>query len=203
MPDEMRILGLPRIAKGRFDYDPTTGHLTYKLDPDRATFRCDRGFNGFLARFAGRHAGSVSRADGYLRVSVNGRSIMAHRLIWALITGRDPGATIDHRDGNRANNRWSNLREATRSQNAMNRRSRRDCASGIRGVYWHRVSNMWAAQITAGGVSRHLGTFKTKAEAANAFSQAAESLHGDFAAHLGALAGYPGHGAETWGGHGR
>ena len=182
---ERRIEGLAEIGRARFYYDPETGSLHYK-DPGPEGYATLKGYRIFMAKCLGRVAGS-QHADGYLRVNVGGRSFLAHRLIWAIMTGRDPGVTLDHRDGDRSNNRWTNLREATRSQNAMNRGPRSDCSSGVRGVHWHKASNMWAASISAGGVSQHLGLFRSKDEARAAFIAASDALHGEFAAHRGAL----------------
>lgn len=183
---EPRISGLVEIGRRRFDYDPSTGELRFR-DPGRDTFSSEKGYRIFCKKFVGKVAGSISKSDGYCRVVVLGQSIMAHRLIWAMLYGRDPGATIDHRDGVRSNNRPRNLRDASRSQNAMNRGPRSDCSSGVRGVHWHKASGKWVAAICAGGVSRHLGLFHTKEDARSAFIAASNDFHGEFAAHRGVL----------------
>lgn len=180
---ERRIEGLPQIGRERFEYEPLTGLMRYK-DPGPAAFNTLKGYRAFKRKFLGKIAGS-RHADGYLTVSVQGRSILAHRLIWAIVTGRDPGVTIDHRNGNRSDNRWDNLREATRSQNAMNRRARSDCRSGVPGVHWHGATGKWAAEITIGGHRQHLGLFEEKQGAQAARAKAALSLHGEFAAQKG------------------
>lgn len=186
---EPRIEGLAEIGRGRFDYEPLTGVLRF-ADPGPAAFSTLKGYRIFKAKCLGKIAGSP-HSSGYLSLSILGRSLLVHRLIWAIVTGKDPGVTIDHRDGDRRNNRWANLREATRSQNAMNRRMRSDCASGVRGVHWHRAAQAWVAQVCIDGESRHLGCFAGIGDAKAAYEAAAATLHGDFAAHRGALATPP------------
>ena len=76
------------------------------------------------------------------------------------------------------NNRMSNLRIATRSQNVAN--SCRSSASGIKGAYAKR-NGRWHAQIRANGKLRHLGTFATAEAAGNAYAEAAREAFGEFA----------------------
>lgn len=183
---EPRITGLARIGRERFEYDANTGDLRFR-DPGPSAFKTQKGYRIFKRAFVGKIAGSAS--SGYVKIILLGRSFMAHRIIWAMVHGVDPGATIDHRDGDPLNNRLSNLRQATRSQNAMNRRARSDNSSGCTGVHWHASSRKWAAAIGAGKARQHLGLFDNIADASSAYRQAAARRHGEFAAHLGVRAG--------------
>lgn len=79
----------------------------------------------------------------------------------------------------RSDNRISNLREATRSQNAMNARKQRDNTSGFKGV--SRWRGKWQAKIQRDGKQRFLGAFSTPQDAALAYKNAAINLHGEFA----------------------
>lgn len=178
--DAGRIVGLARIGRERLDYDPKSGHLTWR-DAGPSAFPTLKGYRIFKRRFAGRRAGNVNKATGYAEVCILGRSILVHRLIWAIVYGYDPRADIDHRDLCRSNNRLMNLREATRSQNSMNRSMRSDNKSGIKGVHWHKATGKWAATICVNGKGTHLGTFLTLEDATEARRAASAKVYGDFA----------------------
>src|SRR6185437_1781145 len=92
----------------------------------------------------------------------------------------DPGVDVDHRDGDGLNNRRSNLRAATRQQNAFNSGRQHDNTSGHVGVSWHRLNNGWQAYIYVNRKRIHLGHFKNKADAVRAREEAARRIHGEF-----------------------
>lgn len=174
------ISDLAEIGRERFDYDPATGQLTWR-DPGPSAFQTLKGYRIFKRKFAGKPAGSIKKSSGYVLVCVLGRSILAHRIIWAMVHGYDPVDCIDHRDLCRSNNRIDNLRQATRSQNNMNKSLRPENRSGVKGVFWHKASNKWSAAITVDGCKRHLGVFSTFEEAVEARRVAAQTFHGEFA----------------------
>ena len=155
-----------------FNYDPATGLLTWRAPAsNRAAI--------------GGEAGWFQK-PGYRYVGIAGKKFLVHRVIWLYVTGKWPAAQIDHRDTNRINNRWNNLREATHSQNEMNKGMRgglRRNKAGVKGVYYDARRNKWAAEIRAAGVRHHLGRFPTKAAAAMAHKKAAQELHGLYARH--------------------
>jgi len=102
------------------------------------------------------------------------------RLAWYYMTGEWPALEIDHINRNPSDNRFSNLRLATRSQNTQWSRRGRKPRSGFRGV--HRVaSGRYQAQISVNGKKRHIGIFDSAEEAAEAFLREAVRLRGDFA----------------------
>ena len=93
-----------------------------------------------------------------------------------------PGCvTVDHWDGDGLNNRRSNLRPATLSQNQQNSIKPRSNTSGFKGVNFVKRSGRWQANITVDGKARYLGTFDTKEEAARTYDEAAKEFHGEFA----------------------
>lgn len=102
-------------------------------------------------------------------------------LIHRVITGAPNSMWVDHIDGNGLNNQKSNLRLATSSQNAKNRRKGIDNKSGYKGVSWQVRDKKWQAYITVSGERIHLGYFGNPVEAAYAYDQAAIKYHGEFA----------------------
>lgn len=106
--------------------------------------------------------------------------ISMHRLIGAAM-GFDQSLEVDHIDGDRLNNRRSNLRPATNAQNVKNVGPRKTNRSGYKGVCWHKKSGAWAAQINVGGRRRHLGLFANKESAARVYDAWAREAHAEFA----------------------
>lgn len=106
-----------------------------------------------------------------------------HRVIMARILGRDllPGERVDHWDHNGLNNRRSNLRLATPSQNAINSRLAQNNTSGFKGVSWYKKTQKWKAQISFRGKRLGLGYFVSPQEAYAAYCEAAIRLYGNFA----------------------
>jgi hypothetical protein len=95
--------------------------------------------------------------------------------------GLDLTHLIDHIDGDGLNNCRSNLRAATVAQNQQNRGKPKNNSSGFKGVGWHKKTSKWRAYIRVQRVQRHLGFFNTKEEAAEAYRQAAEKIHKEYA----------------------
>lgn len=132
----------------------------------------------------GKQAGAVTHY-GYWNVGVseNGvaKKFLAHRIIWFLAYGHWPDGEIDHVNGNRADNRLSNIREASHSENACNSKMRSNNSSGTKGVYFNKSVGKWQSQITVDGKHTYLGLFTDIADAKNAVMCAREKLHGIFA----------------------
>lgn len=119
-------------------------------------------------------------ARGRRSFKLDRREYFAHRLAWLYVHGRWPEAGIDHKDGDPGNNRLSNLREATNSENQQNQRRAQSCSrSGFLGVYRPAPKRKWAAQITVNGKMLYLGCY-SEPEAAHAAYLEAKAKHHPF-----------------------
>ena len=127
-------------------YDPDTGDFRWKVRTSRRVK-------------IGDVAGSLSKF-GYTCVSINTKRYMAHRLAWLYITGSFPKDEIDHINGNRADNRISNLREASRRENMCNRKSHRD--GRLHGTWYYTNINKYGSCIKIGEHRKYLGYFSTE-----------------------------------------
>ena len=162
-----------------FSYDPISGVLTFL--PKAETTGVDRRWNKL---FANKPAGCV-HGHGYgnssrIRITLASGPVYAHKVAWEMTNGPIPeGMFVDHKDCNGLNNRIDNLRLATHAQNCMNRRTRKDNTSGLKGVSWNGFT--WSAQIRVNGKNKVLGRYRSKGMAAVAYAKAALQLHGQFA----------------------
>jgi len=121
-------------------------------------------------------AGTLSKRDGYVRISVDGIIYLAHRLMWLYMTGKFPTSEVDHKNTVRNDNRWENLREATRLINVQNqRRARKDNCTGFLGV--RKMKGNFQANIRVNGRSLNCGTFPTPELAHEAYLTAKRALH--------------------------
>lgn len=128
---------------------------------------------------SGDIAGSM-RQDGYCVISVNNKSYLAHRLAWLYNHGIWPANMIDHINRNPSDNRLSNLREATRSENGFNAKIRSHNTSGFKGVTFNKIKNKWVAQCSLNKKTIQLGKFKTAELASLAYQAFAKKQHGEF-----------------------
>lgn len=147
-------------------YDPDTGNFIWLV--------AHRGI------VVGSEAGSLDRDGGYIQIGVDHRLYRAHRLAWLYMTGDWP-IEVDHKNGNRADNRWDNLREATRSQNNANGKRRADNTSGHKGISWDSRRGRWHAYININSKRRNLGCFREIESAIAARASAETSIFGEFA----------------------
>lgn len=165
----------PELLRKLLDYDPDTGVLMWKERP-REMFTRDRIWRAWNAQWASKPA-FTAISDGYRCGAILNKRHQAHRVIWAIMTGRWPENDIDHHNGTRHDNRWANLREVGRAINNRNARMLDRNTSGVNGVYWDRKCRKWKAQM---GVNRKvisLGRFEN-IEDAIAARKAAEAGHG-------------------------
>lgn len=126
------------------------------------------------------------RADGYIRLQIDGVRKYATHWAYLYMTGALPADEVDHIDRDRANNRWSNLRLATKSQNCANRPQQRKYSKLPRGV--SKRGKKFIAMISVLGDQRYLGIYDTPSEAHKAYSKAATEVYGAFSMVAGKYA---------------
>lgn len=155
------------------DYDPETGILTWKPRADRS--------KSWNTRFAGTRAGWEYDEKGilYRRISLDGKTYREARLIYLWMTGNWPTEEIDHADVDGTNNKWANIRPATRSQNGCNRGRHSNNKVQFKGVT--QKGNRFRARIKVNKQEIHLGMFDTAPLAHQAYCEAARVHHKEFA----------------------
>ena len=127
----------------------------------------------------GKMAGSIT-PKGYRYIQAKGRKYPAHHLVWYFETGSFPSLFIDHIDGNKLNNHFSNLREVTIKQNNENRGKQKNNSSGYKGVTFNKRLSKFIAQIQHNSKQFHIGTFDTALKASQAYEQKAKSLFSNY-----------------------
>lgn len=157
------------ILRKHLVYDGVTGEFRW----------LSKGRGRFVGETAGCISDSGSSGKKYIKIRVERKLYLAHRLAWLWIYGKLPTSQIDHVDGNGLNNRIGNLRESDQSQNLANRNQRASNRSGFKGVT--RSGKKWVAQIGCNGVNYYLGIYASPAAAARAYDAAAIDRFGQFA----------------------
>lgn len=139
--------------KQLFHYDPDTGSIVRKVS---------RG-NAKVGTVVGR-----PDTKGYLRVCVDGKDYKAHRLAWLMYYGEWPNDQIDHINGDKTDNRISNLRDCNTSLNCCNQhKARVNNKLGVQGV--HQIGNNRYRATFRG---KHIGVYKTTNDAYKAYKEA-------------------------------
>jgi hypothetical protein len=158
------------------DYNPETGVFRWRWRDDVPAH--------INRRDAGKVAGWTSRkSTGHMKITLNGGSYFLARLAWLHMTGAWPEFEVDHIDDDPTNNVWTNLRDATHSQNMRNMRNRRTTLHNVprlKGARFHKGTGRWQASIRHNGESLYLGLFPTQALAHAAYCEASVRLHGEF-----------------------
>lgn len=152
------FLDIRKFIEFHFRYEPETGRF----------FR------------DGKEVGAVMH--GYLVVKVKDRKILGHRLAWFLHYGEEPPRVLDHADGNPLNNAITNIREASHSQNAFNRKRSVSNTTGVKGVSKDRRCGVFRVSVMAYG-QKVFCSAHDLASAVEKRRRLADELHGEFARH--------------------
>ena len=145
-------------------YDPDTGVFMRRT---RTSNRVDMS----------KPIGSMD-THGYLWASIDGKTYRLHRLAFTYMTGSINDCDVDHINMNRADNRFSNLRQVSRSVNMQNkRRPSSNNKSGFVGVCYDSRMEKYCAHIRFGGKNRYLGSFETPEAAHAAYVAAKRESH--------------------------
>ena len=152
-----------KTVRDLFFYNKDTGELTFVNESGRGK-RKDR------------KVGSISKV-GYSVVFVDRKLYQAHRVIWLHYYGVLPEFGIDHINGDKLDNRISNLRDVSQKENTKNRVMSKNNTSGFNGVTWHAALGKWRSSISVNKKPVYLGFFKSKHDAIEA-RKAANSKYG-------------------------
>jgi hypothetical protein len=146
-------------------YDKSTGHFYWKVrNSNRVSINSRAG---------------AKEGCGYICIGIDGHRYKAHRLAFLYMNGYFP-VGVDHIDENKSNNCWSNLREASKSENQFNTRVQARARSGYKGVYPAKSGATFYAYTRVGGKKKHIGAFPTAKAAARAYLAFIKELHGSF-----------------------
>ncbi len=150
--------------KERLFYDAESGEFIWLV-----ARRKDR-----LGKVAG-----ANHSKGYRVICISGNYYFCHRLAWLYVHGKWPDGQIDHINANKSDNRISNLRDVSGSQNRQNiyAAMASNKSSGVLGVHWHKRGGKWRSSIRANGKQIHLGLFDSIEEAKGAYLKAKKEFH--------------------------
>ncbi len=149
------------------DYDPISGIFVWRVDR--------RGGNK-----AGAEAGYI-QDKGYRYIAIGGRSYRANRLAWLYMRGAWPDHQVDHRNGNRDDNAWENLRAASSANNNWNRTVASNSTTGVKGVYLQ--NGRYYCTVEMKGHRHRIGHFPDLELAEMVVQEFRTKLHGEFARH--------------------
>lgn len=166
MTEEKNLAMTQERLKGLLHYDPENGQFTWlRTNSNRAA--------------AGTIAGTINNR-GYRMVKIDGKLYNCARLAFLYMNGFWP-VEADHINRIRHDNRWVNLRNATRGQNEANKGPRSNNTSGAIGVHLDTQSNRWRVGVRIDGKHRHVGYFEDFELAELVASEARAKLHGVYA----------------------
>jgi HNH endonuclease len=147
--------------KTRLNYNPETGHFTWLTVRGKKVKAGDR-------------AGYEHK--GYRHITLNDKDYAEHRLSWFYVRGEWPKGFIDHKNLDRSDNRWINLREVTPTESVHNRSTSLNNKTGFTGVRCQ--GKKFRARLNVGGARILLGDYESAEEASAAYEAARAELFG-------------------------
>jgi len=160
------MLSLERLRQV-LDYDSEKGEFVWK---QRVSIRI----------MVGDKAGHPL-LNGYIGIGIDGKKYLAHRLAWFWVYGEWPPGIIDHINRDKTDNKLSNLRVCSKSENAANSKRRSDNTSGFKGVFFNKNLGVWTAKVQKNGRIFYVGSFNSASDAAAAYQSNAQRAFGEFA----------------------
>lgn len=151
-----------RAIEDRLEYLPTDGRFLWRDGPHK-----------------GQLAGTIQH-NGYRAIMLDRKLLLEHRMAWVMEYGSWPKGSLDHINGDKADNRIENLRPANKSQNAANAKCYANSECGLKGVKQVGKAS-WMARIAVNKKRLYLGRFDSPEEAHAAYVEAANKHHGEFA----------------------
>lgn len=155
-------------VKRLFSYDPQTGVVSRLVSRGGATLG---------------PVGLDQKEGEYPKVTICGHCFRLHQIAWVLMTGEWADGAIDHKNRDRSDNRWRNLRLATPAQNLLNTSAHARSQTGLKGVSWHKASGKWRVQVNHGGRVVFTGLAQDLEVADELACFIREEVHGEFACH--------------------
>lgn len=172
MPTAKELMLTQERLKYLLHYDENTGIFTWINKPAP---RSNRIKPGYIA--------GCQNDSGYILINIDSHSYRAHRLAWFYVHGVWPKHKMDHINNIKSDNRISNLREASNSENGWNVGMPSTNTSGIKGVCWDKQTKKWIAQCWVSGKHYKIGRFACIDDAARAVARFREENHGEFHNH--------------------
>lgn len=166
--DSMTRRPIPEESADLLAYDAETGVITWKVSKHPIA--------------QGSVAGGV-HPDGYRRIGILGKQYQAHRVAWLLHYGEQPPQFLDHINGERDDNRISNIRAVTNAENQRNSRINANNTTGVKGVHFDKTAGRYKAKFKVNTKQVSCGYHDTVEQAAEAIRARREELHGEFAHH--------------------
>jgi hypothetical protein len=176
---------IEELIKLSLRYEPETGELYWRERPVES-FQAGRKFGKpqkaaiWNGSYAGKRAFTSVNARGYRHGKLNGKDLTLHRVAFILQTGQWPKECVDHINGAKLDNRWSNLREASRAQNTWNARGYSKTSPYV-GVSWNTRARIFIASIRKDGKYYYIGRSKDPEVLARKRDKFAKEFYGEYA----------------------
>lgn len=152
-------------------------HELFDYKDGQLIWKISRGGKAQKGSVAGRKV-----KHNYTQIEVDRKTYYLHRLVFIYHNGYCP-KVIDHIDGNPANNKLENLREATLSENQMNSKISKNNSTGMKNVNWNTEANKYRVELSVNGRNKFIGYFDDPELAELVAIEARDKYHGRFANH--------------------